>query len=872
MFWNKKKDKLEKKIKSRKKRNNSNINLLKNQKYLLKIELSDKLFPENNQEVKKIINKISVLEKNTENDFESTFPYGSFKAVDTFLKNIRDLSIHDNQQNVYLKSLELDTWEGEGKENKKKLIEVTTLEDVEIKYNFETVLKIIFEEVVNDNDTGLDIDTLKEFLSDLKNTYIKNTGIPDNALPEIPDEQVFLAQDEYYRFIIPKLNNNENKFQKEEEKNPKNVKNKSSENQYKYNVDINQKEVKQSTNIPNENKESNYPKHTNQVNFNDSMNNSTNNVIKKLVSIIDQDELANLSIYNELIDNLQKRALDSTTVAQTIELEAPQFTINKISSAKPYEPNYVEYMLNMKRQQFNIQLQNATKRLNTRVENKILRLQEHGRSWFTDEVKAIKNKYKINPIKIKETVNHEIIESKKDELEIEQKKIDTRFNNEKNLVEQDYQAKIANIERDKSLAEQRLDHDLANKYSKLEREKIADEIKKAENHSQELIVEALKPRSEVINSNLTIKYNEIKDHIANTLKNIFDELQKQLPEYEKQLQTEYLNAVETHAVELRAQDVGIQNQNVKDLNIKLTEQNKKLGFEKTELSKEISELSDKLKSLEEKLSKIPKQNQNQNEKINQQLIDLKVALDDKKKKNKRLTKEIIATGTMIGILGLSAGTAYGANQNSKAVNLKAENNRLRASRNLSQNFKKKDVPNKKKKNNSTKSNVASQNSKKNINIDSNKEVVVANSDQDVSSLINTLPKYAKNLLKNGNYSQAIKQYPEFAEVIEQKAFDNRNLEGVKTANEVGTLYGTIDEAILVGSPKLIILAYEASHITYLQTPERANAVGRAYLKRNHYNERENDYLSAVDVYRNNVQLAPLLKNDLRNFEVKHRLD
>lgn len=905
MFWNKKKEKTEKKPKSRKKRNNSNIDLLKNQKYLLKITLPEDLLPENNSEVKKIINKISVLEKETENDFESTFPYGSFKAVDKFLKDIRDLSIHADQQNIYLKSLELDTWEGDS--SKKKIIEVTTLESVEIKYNFETILQIIFEEVVNDNETGLDVDTLKEFLSDLRDTYIKNTGVSSASLPEVPDEQVFLSKDEYYHFIIPNLNKSE-KSEDEEQKSEEveSIFNNSSDSSNStanegikdssaktnnIKVTTPQKEVKQNVNNPDINKNLSDSSSQSSVNTApaDFGNNNTNNLLKKLVSIIDEDELANLSIYNELIDNLQKKALDSTSVASTVELEAPQFPISKVSSAKPYESNYVEYMLNVKRQQFNIQLQSATKRLNAKAENKILRLQAHGRNWFTNETKTIKDKYKINPVNIKKNINQEIIELKNDELEIEQKKINTRFENERNLVEQDYKAKLANIERDKSLAVQRLDHELANKYAQLEKDKIADQIKKAENHSQELIIEALKPRTEVINSDLTIKFNEIKEHIASTLKIIFDELQKKLPEYERQLQLEYLNAVETHAVEERAKDVSIQNQNVIDLNKKLAEQNENLDVEKMELAREIQELSTKLEELEKQLLKVPEQNHNQNKKINQQLVDLKVALEDKKKKSNRLKKEIVATGAIIAALGLGAGGAYGASQNSKTTNLKAENNRLRALKNLPEDSKKTDSQNEKESNNSKHSQSQinakeeNQNVNKSINNNLNESnpnqntkrdtsVEKTNQNQNISNLINTLPKFAKGLIKNGHYTQAIKQYPEYSEIIEQKAFENQNLEGVRAANEVGTKFGTIDEAILSGSPSLIVSAYEASHISYLELAERANAVGRAYLKRNHYNNRENDYLSAVNIYNNNVRLTTLLKEDLEKFEVNHRLD
>lgn len=882
MFWNKKNSKTSKtsskKSKGRNKnKNNAQLDLLKNQTYLLKIVLPDNLDPQKNVDIKKIINKISVLEKNSENDFESTYPYASFKAIDNFLKNIRDMAIHTNQQNVYLESVELDTWDGSG--NKKKIIEVTTLEDVEIKYNFQTILQIIFEEVINDNETGLDVNTLRDFLNDLRSTYIQNTGVSDNYLPEVPDNTVFLSHESYYRFVLPNrnkfnnpdgnkqdkddLNKNSNESNKKSESKNNEVENNNSnsENPYiesksKQNKDKNNSEIKSESII--ENKSSN--EKIAPLNDQEIVNNSkTNNILKKLATFIDEEELSNLSVYNELIENLKNRALSDTSITKSITSEPPAFPIKEIDVAKPYEPHYVEYMLNIKRQQFNVQLKSITDVLNSDAETKVLEIQKAAKKWFSDVNKEFQKKYAVDPEKVKKKVQDTVLEKKMDEFNIESKKIETQFTNERNLVEQDYKAKLANIERNKSLAKQRLDYELANKYSQIEREDLSKELKKSQIHSQELIIEALKPESENMNSNLSVRYNSIRENIMKTLQRAYKKLQATLPEYEKQLQSEYLNAVETHSVEQRAADIGLQNQNIKDLNVRLSEQNERLAFEKSELGKEISYLNEKLKGLKDELSKIPTQNSKQSREIFNQLNELREALDEKKKKNSKLTKEILATGAIIAALGVGGGSLYGINQHHKTLEIKAENNKLKSSR---KNLSSSSLQSKSSNSNSSKS---GKNVTKNNNSESN-----ANSSNSV--LAESLPNYAKTLIKNGRYSQAVKQYPSFKDVIEQKAFENGNLEGVQAANSLGTIYGTIDEAILNGSPNLIVSAYETSRITNLQSAERAIGVGRAYLKRNHLNDRENDYLSAVNVYNYNSHIAPALLNDLQKFETTHKLN
>ena len=67
-------------------------------------------------------------------------------------------------------------------------------------------------------------------------------------------------------------------------------------------------------------------------------------------------------------------------------------------------------------------------------------------------------------------------------------------------------------------------------------------------------------------------------------------------------------------------------------------------------------------------------------------------------------------------------------------------------------------------------------------------------------------------------------------------------------------------------------AYENAGKPTLELSERANAVGRAYLKRNQFNAQANDYLNAVAVYQANQENATALLQDLRYFEIHHNFN
>lgn len=202
------------------------------------------------------------------------------------------------------------------------------------------------------------------------------------------------------------------------------------------------------------------------------------------------------------------------------------------------------------------------------------------------------------------------------------------------MIEQEYQAKLASVKNNQELALQRLDHDLATKYAAIEQDQINLALSQAEKDNQKKIVASLKPKAEQINSDLNIQYNELRKQINGTLQQAFDKLQDTLPDYERDLQEQYLNAVETHAIEQRAKDIGLQNEQVQESNKRLLEQNEKLIEQKVALDKEIGALNSRFDEVQTKLDKLPEQAKEDNSALKAEMAKLKTAVMEKQQRQK----------------------------------------------------------------------------------------------------------------------------------------------------------------------------------------------------------------------------------------------
>lgn len=858
---------------NRHKKNNTNkkaapkqgVGNLKSQKYFFKISLPTELTPEKNDDTDTIIKAISKGEALQENKLELTFPYASLKTTDELLLALKEQAMKTDQKNIYV-TLELNTWD----EKQKKVIDFVTFDQMEINYHFKTVLQNIFEEIVNNNTTGLDTDMMTDFLSELKDVFVKNSEKDPNSLPAIPSEQDMLSSD-YYHAEVPTDPLAPAASETSQKSEPANEFN----------------SIKDQDTVPEAAPDQESGQKPDPKPDDDQVEPATNTAAKSSVasdqigSYINREHVSSRSTYSNIIEDLKAKALSEQSMIKTITTEAPEFSVNDVKAANPYDPQYVDYMLKLRREQYNSQLKRVTEQLNADAENKVLSLHQSAQKFFDEALTAAQKAFTTKPEEIKATVREKTLVQKKDEAKIEAQKIETQFANERNVIEQDYQAKLASVKNNQELALQRLDHDLATKYAAVEQEQINLALSQTEKDNQKKIVASLKPKAEQINSDLNIQYNELRKQINGTLQQAFDKLQDTLPDYERDLQEQYLNAVETHAIEQRAKDIGLQNEQVQDSNKRLLEQNEKLIEQKVALDKEIGALNSRFEEVQTKLDKLPEQAKEDNSALKAEMDKLKTAVMEKQQRQKKLNKEIIGAAAILALLGIGSGTTYAMTKQQEADHFRTENTRLKAASNTNHNQQKPDAS-ATSKGSDTKASAKQPEKNRSTNQETNGQETQNKADETVinqpqqknqPAIERSLPAEGESLINNGKYTQALKSYPEYANTIEQQAFANGDLAGVKAANETGTTkFGTIDEAILSQSPNLIVAAYENAGKPKLELSERANAVGRAYLKRNQFNAQANDYLNAVAVYQANQENATALLQDLRYFEIHHNFN
>ncbi|MFT9038338.1 hypothetical protein, partial [Liquorilactobacillus nagelii] len=429
--------------------------------------------------------------------------------------------------------------------------------------------------------------------------------------------------------------------------------------------------------------------------------------------------------------------------------------------------------------------------------------------------------------------------------------------------------------------------DLAKKYSLVEEKNIREEIEKQNEVAHQKIIAELKPITETLLSYQQDEYAQIRAANQSVIDKAYKILAETLPSYEAQVQTAYLNAVETHAVEQRAQDIGKENRKVTELNERLNKQNIDLVAERAEINTEIKQIQKAIVLTQKYLAEQPKSAEGDDTKrvLEEKLEQMRKELLEKKTKEKKLNKEVMTAGVLVGLLGIGGGVAYASTANNSSNQAKTELVSKKTSSSSSSDKNKKsnkdsssDSSSNSKTTSSSEEQQTSSNSKttdsdsKNTNSNSNSNKTTVNSE--AKYLMNSLPDKAQSEIDNGNWKEAIKSYPAYAEVLEQQAFENNDISALKTINQnSNTKYGVLDQAILSGDYNMILAAYETSSVYKgdLQESERINAVGKAYLLRNHFNSTQNDYLAAVNVWENNKTQGEELFNDLQNFLINHKL-
>lgn len=524
--------------------------------YTVRLEFDDEFAPENNDEIRKIIEQVSESEEN-ENvaPLNQTLPFATFKTAEDLFDELRTLAATTAKPVTFLY---FAIWEFD-KTQKAKIgkkgsadgnpHEFITLSNFSIDYDYQNLTKSIFEEIFNDpSNSDVDYDEKINYCEKLKTAYQDSTGTTDDNIAILPTEED--TQKGRVTLSIPALDNIEKKENDSTNKAPvyDPVSGKFSEAAPMNN---NQK-VSQITNSNQGDLSNSYPENTSQT----VMIKKSNPKEQVIRNHNDKPSAKKMDTYNS---RKEKHSVEEK-VTKTIEdvrnkgyVEAPKFAVEVLDPVEPGHKGYVEYQVNQKKKTLNKVLEQAANKLNSSNEKYLL----GRRNIYAQNIQEKLAEYNKLHANDAATIHDEVEKSIQNEynqaLTKKNEEIDNQANADKAEAKRSYEKTLEQIDESartqKKMAQQELDKEFNGKALESYDRAWKDHEKQVNENEKKLEAE--------LNRHYEIQAQEdasqVRAHATELLQELLKKCSKELDITRTNVTNEDLNARQTIIAHNRSQ-------------------------------------------------------------------------------------------------------------------------------------------------------------------------------------------------------------------------------------------------------------------------------------------------------------------------------
>lgn len=524
--------------------------------YTVRLEFDDEFAPENNDEIRKIIEQVSESEEN-ENvaPLNQTLPFATFKTAEDLFDELRTLAATTAKPVTfsYFAIWEFDKTQ-KAKVGKKGSAdgnphEFITLSNFSIDYDYQNLTKSIFEEIFNDpSNSDVDYDEKINYCEELKAAYQDSTGTTDNNIAILPTEEDI--QKGRVTLSIPALENIEKTENDSASKAPvyDPVSGKFSE---AVPMNNNQK-VSQTTNSNQGDLSNSYPENTSQT----VMIKKSNPKEQVIQNHNDKPSAKKMDTYNS---RKEKHSVEEK-VTKTIEdvrnkgyVEAPKFAVEVLDPVEPGHKGYVEYQVNQKKKTLNKVLEQAANKLNSSNEKYLL----GRRNIYAQNIQEKLAEYNKLHANDAATIHDEVEKSIQNEynqaLTKKNEEIDNQANADKAEAKRSYEKTLEQIDESartqKKMAQQELDKEFNGKALESYDRVWKDHEKQVNENEKKLEAE--------LNRHYEIQAQEdasqVRAHATELLQELLKKCSKELDITRTNVTNEDLNARQTIIAHNRSQ-------------------------------------------------------------------------------------------------------------------------------------------------------------------------------------------------------------------------------------------------------------------------------------------------------------------------------
>lgn len=558
--------------------------------YFLRFELLDDYKPENNEDVKRILDEVSATqEQSNEPALKETLPFASFKAAEEFFNQLRLVAAKETKQ---IKFAYFAIWKydqakkvkvgkkNSGKGNPHEYISFNKPGyEFSITSEYQNMTPQLFEIIFNDPDNiDKSYESKISYCKIIQQAYSDSTHAADDEIAKLPSldevekgpvsleipalttsvsdnstgntDQNVVYDATTGKFIDPTV-------AKTTEQDTKNKKADFTINKKKAPVTINAQGTRTFDRpVQSEKKKENKKA---------IKKNNSQAPARRLVRKNIEDEV------KEQVDLAREKGY----------VDAPQFAIEELDPVEPGHSGYVEYCVNQKKKTFNKQLQKIAKEISNKNEKAIIGSRNNYSKSIDNEVKKFKKQHANDPDQIFNQIQRDIKDKKDTEYQKQIEIVDASLQDLLEKAKIEYQQKTSELKHKAGIDKKKIEERLTQKYTALAEQifdknlaKHDDNLQKAEND----LVHKLTLKFELLSREEAAQLRADGDKV---LQNAFGEMNKQLTSLR----------IKANKDNNTAKEINISQQRV---------ENEKLRLETP--SEDLKDAQDKIQDMQDKLS------------------------------------------------------------------------------------------------------------------------------------------------------------------------------------------------------------------------------------------------------------------------------
>lgn len=465
--------------------------------YLVRFELASDFTPENNSQIKQILDDVSKVQKeNHETPLSETLPFASFKTAEDFFDQLRSVAAQ-NAQPInfdYFAVWTYDTNEptkigkpSSGDGNPHELITMNR-EDHQFTINseYQNMTVQLFEVIFNDPDNAdFSYEDKLDYCKKLREAYLNSTQLDESQIASLPSMNE--ANKGNVKLSIPSLSHPEVAVKEAENNNAAPVYDPTSHtfstpattnNEQPTSAKAaSQAEAPQSTTINDQG-----------VRTFDTPTNVTNEARETTQSAEHQPKRERRTMRKSVEDEAQEQ----TDLARTKgHIDAPQFAVSVLDPVEPGHKGYVEYQLNQRMKTYNTILKKMGKQISSKNEKAIINVRQTFSKQVDQAIQEFDKKHEHDDDKLFANIQNDMKDKANDKIKEANDVVDLKTQKLKDQAKQSYDSQINEInhqaEKEKIDNENNIMQSFTNKAQDIFSDQLAEHDQKLQKSKDELV-------------------------------------------------------------------------------------------------------------------------------------------------------------------------------------------------------------------------------------------------------------------------------------------------------------------------------------------------------------------------------------------------